>query len=160
MESVIVISCWYQLLICCASWLLRLCLAHQAWNLLECQEWEVLTHPVCPNVFLQVVCSLWNKQHQQLVMVVTVEQDSKQPWLNFTACPVIWSLMTLLKSRLILSFLHVKTNKSIFLISWQVVSLHTRSCWFLQTMEIFPVPFKAVRMLSHMVASSQLTKDT
>lgn len=160
MWSLIVISCWYELLISFyhvppGS---RDCLAHQVWNLLECQQWDGLTHPVSPNVFLREICSLWWSSIHSWWWLGLL--NSKKPWLNFTACPVFWSLMTLLKSCLILSFLHMKINNNVFLISWQFFSLHTRSCCFPQTMEIFPVPFKAVRMLSHMVASSQLTKDT
>lgn len=73
--------------------------------------------------------------------------------LNLSAFPVLWSLMTLLKFCLILSFLMWKQITLFSSLAARFFSLHTGSCCFLQTMEIFPVAFKAVRMLSHMVAS-------
>lgn len=102
-----------------SSWQQRLCLAHQVWNLLECQQWHGLTCPVHPNVFLQGVCSLWISSINPWWWLCLM--NLKQPWLNFTACPVFCSLMTLLKSGLILSFLHVTINNNIFLIIWQVL---------------------------------------
>lgn len=139
-----------------ASWQQRLCLALQVWNLLECQEWDGLTHPACPNVFLQVVCShfsIMDKQHQHLMMAGTVEFEAAlvEPQCSdhFPCVLIPHDIAEILSDS---QFPNVKVD-NIFLLAGRFFSLHTRSCCFLQTMEIFPVPFKAVRMLSHMVAS-------
>lgn len=109
-----------------ASWQQRLCLALQVWNLLECQEWDGLTHPACPNVFLQVVCShfsIMDKQHQHLMMAGTVEFEAApvEPQCSdhFPCVLIPHGIAEILSDS---QFPNVKVD-NIFLISWQVLFL-------------------------------------